>query len=291
MTSVVFFKDVSKRYSDLSSKEFGYDENKLKFTGKSGDVTFEATISNKADTTTGTFSEKYEYKPWNSTFTAEVNTKKEFKGEVSLKEQLPGLKATATTAVNEKGATTTAAVEYKRDQAAVTGSVDIGDAKGSNIKASATLGVWKNLLFGGSVHYVYGSKLAMKDVKMSAAWNTEEYDANLFGSIKAVENSEKTEVGVNYFHKVNSNLSVGTEITLDPHGTDPKKDTSMTFATQYKIDANATVKTKVDVTGKIGFSFNQKFNPNTSFTLAALIDTNHFSNKNSSQFGFSVNMD
>jgi len=285
--SVVFFKDSSKRYSDLISKEFAADENKFKFTGKSGDMTFEATLSSKGEATTGTLAPKYEYKPYKATFSGAVNTKKDYKFEVSVKDPFPGAKLTLTSQVGDKGHVATAALEFKKDLAAVTLSGDFGNSNGSNIKASTNLNVWKQLSLGGSAHYLHGTSGGVKEVKGAVTWATDDYDVSASLSTKG----DKNEIGVNYFHKVNSNLSVGTEITLDPQNTDAKKDTRMSFGAQYRLDENATVKAKVDVTGKIGLSYLQKLNKASSLGLAAIIDSNHFSNKNTTQFGFSVTLE
>lgn len=290
MSSVVFFKDSSKRYSDLLTKDFGADENKFKFTGKSGDVTFEATLLNKGESSTGTFAPKYEYKAWKATFSGEVNTKKESKVEVSFKDPFPGLKATVTAQLGDKSSVGTGAIEYKKDLAAVTASADFGNTDGSNLKASANLQVWKSLSVGGSVHYLHGEKSVVKEIKAAATWNTDEYDVGAFGAVTNKNGAEKTEIGVNYFHKINSDLVVGTEVALDPNSSD-KKDTRMVFGTQYRVDDSTTVKAKVDVTGKVGLSYIQKFTKSSSFTLSASIDTNHFSNQNTSRFGVSVNLE
>jgi len=291
MSSVVFYKDISKRKGDLLTKEFGYDENKFKFLGKSGDVSFETTLTTKGESTVATFAPKYEYKPWKATFSGEVNTKKDYKGEVSIKDPLPGLKVTLTDAVNEKGLLGTVAVEYTKDLAAVTASADLGSEEGNNFKGSANLNVWKSLNFGGSVHYLLGKSSKVKEIKATAAWNTPEFDIAATGTVKSGNDGDKTELAVGYFHKVNDTLSVATELTLDPNNSDSKKDTKLTFGTQYKLDENATVKAKVDVSGKVGLSYIQKFSKTNSFTLAANIDTNYFSNKNTAQFGFAVNLE
>jgi len=185
----------------------------------------------------------------------------------------------------------TSAVEYTRDQAALTGSVDFGAEEGSNIKGSINLKVWKNLHVGGSVHYLQGKNSDVKNVQAGVAWNTDEFDVSVSGTVKKTKDGDATEIGVGYFHKVNSNLSVGTEVVLDPNSAASKKDTKMTFGTQYKVDDNSTFKAKCDVSGKFGLSFTQKYNPNISWTVAANVDTNHFSNKNTSQFGFALNFE
>lgn len=290
MTSVVFFKDASKRYSDLLTKDFAADENKVKFTGKSGDVTFEATLSSKGDSNTGTFAPKFEHKPYNATFSAEVNTKKNYKFEVAVKDPFPGSKVTVTSQVGDKGHVATAALELKKDLAAVTVSGDFGDSNGTNIKASANLNVYKQLSLGGSAHYLLPSGSAVggvKELKGAATYATAEYDVSAY----LLNKGEKNEVGVNYFHKINSDLLVGTEIALDPQNTEAKKDTRMVFGAQYKVDENATVKAKVDVTGKVGLTYLQKISKASQLALSAAIDTNHFSNKNTSQFGFSVTLE
>jgi hypothetical protein len=60
--------------------------------------TFETNFVQRKDgSILGTLIPKYVYKPWGATFSAEINTKKEVKAEVSVADKItPGLKTTLT---------------------------------------------------------------------------------------------------------------------------------------------------------------------------------------------------
>jgi len=96
------FSDLGKRVSDLLTKEFPSEkqENKLTWKGQANnEVTLETSfLSRKDGSILGTFAPKYKHKDWNTTFSAEINTKKEVKAEVAVEDLLSvdGLKTSVT---------------------------------------------------------------------------------------------------------------------------------------------------------------------------------------------------
>lgn len=284
----ILFKDVNKRNSDLITKDFAADENKFKVVSKtSRDVSFETTLSSKADTV-GTFAPKFEYKPWNATFSGEFTTKRDGKAEVSVKDPFPGSKLTLTGQTKSGEAFATLAVEYKQDVAAATASVDYGKKDGQTVIATANLGLFNNFSLGGSLTSLFKTgKVDLKELKGVVAYATPEFDVGVYGTLKSEKDGDKLTVGANYFHKLNGDLSAGADVAFDPRSNDKP---SLSLAAQYKLDDASNVKGKVDTTGKIGLFYKSKVSPSTNVTFSAAFDSANFSNKASTQYGFSLTL-
>jgi len=93
-------------------------------------------------------------------------------------------------------------------------------------------------------------------------------------------------LGLTYFHKVNSDLSVGADATFDVSNSDVRP--KFTFGVQYSLNPDSTVKTKLDNQGQLALSYTQKFNKNAKLTVSGGFDTNNFSGKDSANYGFSL---
>jgi len=288
------FGDLGKRVNDLLTKDFPSEkqENKLSWKGKTtNDVTVETSFLQRKDgSILGTFAPKYKHKDWNTTFSAEVNTKKEVKTEVAAEDLLSvdGLKTTLTGFSRGNDNYGTLAVEYKHDLATVTGSVDYGKASGSTVKASAVIGA-QGVALGTSTEYFFGGESELKELTTVLSYGSEEFDITAFGRILNQNAEDKNELGATYFHKINREWQVGAEATFETANTDAKP--KLTFASQYKLQEDTVLKGKFDTTGKLGLSYQQQFNKNAKFTLSSSIDTNNLGGKNSSTFGFTLSLD
>jgi len=295
---VTLYKDLNKRLSDLITKDFPSEkqENKVEWKGTtSNNVTFETNFVQRKDgSILGTFIPKYAYKPWGTTFSAEINTKKEVKGEVAigLDKITPGLKTTLT--VNSRGEDNfeTVAIDYKHDAATVSVSADYGKTAGSTINASAVF-AYQRWSLGAKADYFLGitQDSDLKEFQTSVNYNSDEFDAQAFGRIKSLGEEDKHELGATYFHKINNDLSVGTEVVFDVshHATNKPK---LTFGTQYRLENDTILKGKFDTDGKLGLSYQQKFSRNARLTIASTMDVNNLSKGNSasSTFGFTLSL-
>jgi len=289
-----FYKDLNKRLSDLITKDFPSEkqENKVEWKGTTANnVTFETNFVQRKDgSILGTLIPKYVYKPWGATFSAEINTKKEVKAEVSVADKItPGLKTTLTANSRAEDTFETVAIDYKHEVASVSLSADYGKTAGSTINASAVV-AYQRWSLGAKADYFLGitQDSDLKEFQTSINYNSDEFDAQAFGRIKSLGEEDKHELGATYFHKINNDLSVGTEVVFDVshHATNKPK---LTFGTQYRLENDTILKGKFDTDGKLGLSYQQKFSRNARLTIASTIDANNLS-KGSSTFGFTLSL-
>jgi len=285
------FKDLNKRSSDLLTKEFPSEksENKVEWKGEtSNNVTLETSLLQKSDgSILGTFIPKYKYKPWGTTISAELKTNRDFKAEAVIEDQLaPGLKTTLTGESKGEDMFSTFAVEYKHELATVTVSADYGQTAGSTLKATTVVGT-QGFSVGGSAEYFVGatSDSSLKELHTVLGYSTDEFDISAYGKLQ--NEKEANILGANYYHKVNSDLAVGTEVSFDTANADAKP--KLVFGTQYRLEADTVLKGKFDTSGKLGLSYQQKFSKNSKLTLSSTIDTNNIG-KNSSTLGFTLSL-
>jgi len=287
----VFYKDLNKRSSDLLTKDFPSEkkENKVDWKGAtSANVSFETTFTQKSDgSVLGTFSPKYNIRDWNTTLSAELKTNRDFKAEVSINNHFtPGLKTTLTGESRGADLVGTVGVEYLHELATFTVSVDYGQVAGSTIKTSTVVGS-QGFQLGADFDYFLdgtGKDSALK-FNSTASYSTAEFDVGLFGKI--LNGDDSNILGANYFQRVNADLSVGAEISFDTQN--PENKPKLTAAAQYRVDPDATVKTKFDTTGRLGLSYQQRFK-SSRLTLSGTLDTNNLSGKNSSSVNFALSL-
>jgi len=285
------FKDLNKRNSDLLTKDFPSEkkENKVDWKGEtSSNISFETSLTQKNDgSVLGIFTPKYKVKEWNTTFTAELKTNKDFKAEVSVEDKFgPGLKTILSGESKGEDLFATVGVEYKHEIAAFTASVDYGQASGSNLKSSAVIGT-QGFQFGASFDYFVGSSndSSLREVNSVASYSTDEFDLGVFGKI--LNEKDSTILGANYFHNVSSDLQVGAEIQFDTQN--PETKPKLVAAAQYRVDPDASVKTKFDTNGKLGLAYQQRFK-SSKLTISGTVDTNNLSGKNASSAGFNLSL-
>jgi voltage-dependent anion channel protein 2 len=285
------FSDLGKRVSDLLTKEFPAEKQENKFSWKgqaTNDVSLETIFTQKKDgSILGSFAPKYKYKDWKTTFSADINTKKEVKAEVSVEDLLnvDGLKTTVTGFSQGSENFGTLAVEYKHEMATVTTSVDYGKANGSTVKASAVIGA-QGIALGASTEYFFGGESELKELTTVLSYGSSDFDITAFGRIQSRNDEDKNELGATYFHRINTDWQVGAEAIFDTANTDAKP--KLTFATQYQLQKDTILKGKFDTAGKLGLSYQQIYNRNAKLTLSSTIDTNNMGAKNSSTFGFTL---
>jgi hypothetical protein len=285
------FADLGKRLNDLLTKEFPSEkgENKVSWKGSPNrDTTLETSIVQRKDgTIVGTFAPKYNHREWGTTFSAEINTRKEVKVEASAEDLLSvdGLKTTVTG--YSKGAENYGefGVEYKHEMATVTASVDYGKAIGSTVKASAVVGS-QGVALGAKTEYFFGGESELKDLTTVLSYGSSEFDITAFGRIQSQNDEDKNELGASYFHRVNSDWQVGAEAVFETANVDAKP--KLTFGTQYIWNPETIVKAKFDTAGKLGLSLQQKWNKNAKITIASTIDTNNLGGKNAATTSFTL---
>jgi len=285
------FADIGKRVNDLLTKEFPSEkqESKVSWKGQPNtETTLETSFVQRKDgTILGVFAPKYKRKEWGTTFSAEINTRKEVKVEAVAEDLLnvDGLKTTITG--NSKSGENFGdfGIEYKHEMATVTASVDYGKAAGSTVKASAVIGA-RGVSLGARTEYFFGGESELKELTTTLSYASPEFDMTAFGRIISQNDEDKNEVGATYFHSIRPDWRVGGEAVFDTANTDAKP--KLTFATQYQMHPDTTLKGKFDTAGKLGISFQQKYNKNATVTIASTIDTNNLGAKNSSTYAFTL---
>jgi len=294
MSKPAVFKDLGKRLSDLFTKEFPSEkqENSVSWKGKTPNgVTVESNLTANVDgSVVGKFAPTYAWKEYSTNL--EITSSRDFKVEGSVENKpIDGLKCTL--GGNSKGEEHWAnlALTYKTNNFNMTESVDYGQEKGITIKASAVLGSPMNnnsrLDFGGEVECLVGNeKPQVVVLNTKASFSTPELDMAAFCLIKP--SKSLSDVGVSYFHKVNTDLSVGAEISFDPNNTEKKP--KLTLGSQYLMQKDTTLKFKFDTTGSLGLSYHQKLNDYAKFTLGSTVDTSRLSEKNSVKYGFGLSL-
>jgi len=177
--------------------------------------------------------------------------------------------------------------EYKHELATVAASVDYGKPAGSTVKASAVIGS-QGIALGASAEYFFGGESELKELTTVLSYASPEFDLTGFGRIQNQNEEDKNELGATYFHRVNPDWLVGAEATFETANTDAKP--KLAFGTQYQLNSDTILKGKFDTAGKLGLSYQQKYNKNVRLTLAATIDTNNLGGKNSSSFGLTLSL-
>jgi len=292
MTDIPFHKDINKRSSDLLTKDFPSEkqENKVEWKGRADpSVTFEANLITKKDgSIVGTFIPKYEIKEYGATVSAELNTNREYKAEVSIKDKIvKGLKLIFSDQIKGDSMFGTAGFEYKQDYVALTGSADYGKANGSTVKASAALGS-NGFVAGVAAEYLVGSgaESDLKELNSILSYSTAIYDVAAFGRMKGGSHDASNELGMSFFHKVNRDLAIGGEALFDTSNTDMKP--KLSLGGQYAFNADTSLKTKLDTAGKLGVSVQQRYNANAKWTLATTTDITALGAKGASTLGFTL---
>jgi len=296
------FKDVGKRVSDLLTKEFPSDKRETKSEWKSTtadglklEFTIKSEESRDGAKTTGTVKNEYLYKPWASTFTTEVNTDREFKTEVSLADKfVKGLKTVFTAQSQRRNGLEyfgTVGFEYQHEFATATFSSEFLRSDNNALKGSLVVGS-QGISVGANVEYVLpkeGKPADLKEFKTALSYASDEFDVTGYGKITStVTKGQTNELGASYYHKLNSDLAVGTEVKFDVSNQDKKP--TLAFGTSYKLQPDSTIKGRYDTDGKLALSLSQQINRSVKLLVSSTIDTNAASSKNGTAVGFTVSL-
>jgi len=294
---IELFKNLTKRASDLLTKDFPSDkgERKFEWKGTADRVTIDSSITTTEDpkdgstTSVGVIFPKYKAKEYGTTVGVEVNTKKEAKAEISMEEyHAAGLKTTVTGNMTPKERFATLSGEYRHDYMSFTGYVDYGKHNGGNIESSLVVGN-QGFALGGAASYAFGNESEVKKLESVASYSTSDFDIAAFARHTAPNEKvkeEKNTMGLSFYHKFNPSWTVGAEATFD--SIPPDSTPTLKFGSQYKIAEESIFKSRVDTDGKLALSFAQRYNRNTKFTVGATFDTRNFGGKNSSSYGFGI---
>jgi len=287
------FKDVTKRSSDLLTKDFPADkqEYKVEFKGVAdNDVKIESNVTTKIPdgSSVGTVNTKYTNKPYGTTTSLEINTKKEAKLEISMEDyHAPGLKTGIALNYKPEDKWVTVTSEYKHENGNVSAQVDYGKSAGIMLEGSASVGGQGFTLAGNAQYQIGSNDNELKKLHSILGYSTSDFDVALFAKHTAAEGKteEKNIMGLSYFHKFAPNWIVGGEATFDT--IPPEASPKLVFGSQYKMAEDTIIKAKFDTDAKLGLSYIQQYNKYTRFNLGGTIDTKNLA-KTPAQFGFTV---
>lgn len=125
------------------------------------------------------------------------------------------------------------------------------------------------------------SKSGLSTLNGTLAYTTTDWVATLSGQFK------DHKVGLSYFHKINSAATAGFDATfdIDKPQASPSK---LTVGGSYQLDADTTVKGKVDTDGKISLSYAQKLNKYARLVLGSSFNVNNTNKGNTIGFTFVI---
>ncbi|PRP77198.1 voltage-dependent anion-selective channel protein 1-like isoform 1 [Planoprotostelium fungivorum] len=270
------YKDLTKRTNDLLTKEYPSD-TKFDFTRKTNqDGTIEGNVVFRKDGPLVTLTPKYKFSVNGNPSSAllELTTKKDLKAEVTFEPtKVQGLKLIDTAFVKDDEINATFAAEYRIRRVTANASWE-PRAKGHTTKAAAVFG-FNDFSLGTFAEYFLGKQeQTFKEIAATATYNTPAYDIAAFAQLNSRGQTPKTEIGAKYFHNINKVWAFGGEAVFD--ATTPEERPKLAIAAQAKPDSETTFKVKVDGSGKVTGSLQQKLASNLKLTLSTAVDTNRF---------------
>jgi len=295
-----FFKDVGKRVNDLLTKEFPSDKKEQKVEWKSVtydglklDFSIKTEEGREGPKTSGTIRNEYFHRQVGANFVAELNTDREFKGEVSVADKfVKGAKGIFTVQSQRKDALDyfgTVALEYKHEYASATATAEYGRFTDNALKGSLVVGT-QGVSIGANAEYLRRETgVDLKEFKCAVTYASDEFDIVGYGKVNQTKSKQSnTELGASYYHKLNSDLAVGTEVKFDV--TNPDKKPALAFGTAYRLQADSVLKARYDTEGKLGLSLAQQVNKTVKLLVSATVDTNSPSGKNGTNVGFNISL-
>jgi len=290
------FGDLGKSAGDLFKKKF--DPKKdfvhvVKTTNKtaSGLVFTTGGEFDAANNLTGNLKVAYKKETFGEA-TGELSTGGPAKVELKLKKLQPGLTVTLTgdtapafAAADPKNkftsTTAKASVQYARDFFAGTAAVETGFGAVNVLTGSGVIG-FEGLSVGGEIKYDTNKSSDVEDYNVGAEYTDKDFTATLktakFGN----------DLTGSYIHKVSGDLQVAGQFNTKLDG--KLDDASAGLASEYKVDANTTVKLRGDTKKVVALAVEHRLaNPRLAVGFASSWSLTGFSAPNPKDFGVSLN--
>lgn len=271
MAKPTAFKDIGKTPKDLLERDFPVDTFGFEVEAKAENAKYKVTATKKDSAINGVFEPTFTFSKGITAKTTFKNDKS-YAAEVVLEDTLAtGVKVTLNTDSSEKDKKTTikGTVDYKNDKAAATVQVTYPvKAEKAQIAAVASVaGVYDKYLVGASVEHQVGGKGPL------AQWNLRlQYTAPQFALLGYYNNAkfgEDSVLGVNYHHKVRSDVDLVTDVSVDTAklaepkfkvGGSWKRSAESTFkfkleADEHKLTVAHLQKLSSDATLVVGFQY------------------------------------
>eukprot|EP01112_Ceratiomyxa_fruticulosa_P014774 TRINITY_DN426_c0_g1_i2.p1 TRINITY_DN426_c0_g1~~TRINITY_DN426_c0_g1_i2.p1 ORF type:complete len:282 (-),score=83.30 TRINITY_DN426_c0_g1_i2:191-1036(-) len=279
--SKLLYADLGKKSTDLLTKDFP-DKTKVEINSRTPNgITFQVTGTRNHDgSIIGSVQPKVILAKQATTLSLNVDTNKNAKVEATV-EKYPGFKGTIT-AINEtesiKGD-----LEYKSDRFTFTTGIEALNPKGTTLSASSVVS-HEGLSLGVSGEYLIGDKTEFKKADAVLAYTTPELQITGFARSKG------SIFGATFFQRVNPDISLAAEFSLDTKKTDvaPK----LAVGVSNNFDSQGTQgKIKIDTEGKLWLSYSQILNQRLKFTVGTSINANNLGASGNHQTGVSLVFD
>jgi len=276
--SPALYSDLGKKASDLLTKDFP-DKSKFELKTKTANgVVQEVSLSKSGENITGVINPKYTFVKHGVTVGFTADTEKHTKFEVSVEQPLPGLKLT-TIVDSKKYNAIQFDAEYRHDYVALNGSVDVLNTNGTEASLGAVVG-YEGFSVGMQAKYSGG---AVGTLNATAAYTTRDYVFALFGLFK------NNRVGVSYYHQVTPFASAGFDASFEIDKAQPTP-SKLTVGGSYLLDADTTVKGKLDTDGKLSLSYGQRLSKYARLVVATSLNINNPNSKSGHSYGFTFSL-
>jgi hypothetical protein len=263
-----YFNDFGKSYNDLAKKKYDY-KNSAKLTNKtSNGLTLETTgflnessVSAKAKVTQKdpAFGEtELNLCTASGAFTTQAKAKKLVDGATFTVSggYCPPKKGSSNTGFYAK-----AAADYNQEFFAGKASLKFSDrlapaSAGFDVSASGVIG-FQGLSVGGQVDL--DSNASLKDYNLGVQYTAGDFT----GTLQTRERADI--IDASWYHKVNRNQTAGVQFTTNPFAGSKQ----LTFATQYELDVDTTLKAKANSNGVLSAAVEHRLqNPRLKYNVA-----------------------
>jgi len=208
------------------------------------------------------------------TFTDTYATSNDMVVKVEAPELFTGVKADLETTFNP----------YTAKKEVKIGSTFSGDSFLSTVTANVFSGpkvkfdtVFSHEGFVAGGQGTFDINSGISDYAVALGYSEADYAVTLHG------NRKLSQFITSFNHVVSSTVSVAGQATWGS----TEKNIAVEFGTQHKLGSDATLKTRFDTSGKVGFGYTQKLRPDVKASFGLLIDTrNH--DQNAHKFGYSI---
>jgi len=299
---------LTKQVKDLLTKKFDFDRSVELKTKTANGVTFDITTThNTSDDDSVSVEFEGEYKHAESGLSLKTNVYNsgvvKAKGKWDLKEQVEGLKLILEGKTDflkdekeddsKKQKSTKLGFEFLQDDAALSGDIEFVDGPKVSL---AGVGRYEGFL--GALSFAYDGSKEKEDgaekekVKGFAGWEAAAgYHNNEFLSVaKGFFKEKKLEKFVgSYFHKLNTEVDVGAQLTYATNKESQKKEYTFEVAGEYRWDADCTVKGKVNSAGVVSTAYIHNIKPQCRLTVSSEVDATNFE-KDSHKFGLAIKL-
>lgn len=276
------YGDLGKSSRDVFGKGYHFGVFKLDVKTKTGSgVDFNYGGSHDVDSSkvAGNLETKYKFKEYGVTFTEKWNTDNKLNTTIDIQDQmLKGLKLSfdssfAPSTCEKKGKIK---AEYKHDMITLNTDVDINPS-GPLVNAAAVVG--HNGWLAGYQMAFDTSKSKLTKSNFGVGYTTGDFvlhtninDGQVFGGSVYQKINNKMETGVNLGWTASDNS------------------TSFGIGLKYKLDADASVRAKINNTSQVGLGYQQKLRDGVTLTLSTLIDGKNF-NQGSHKYGLGLELE